>query len=119
MPEIKVTIPYTTVLSKNLSHYNIAINKRVPTKAYTVTLKVIGMLIRGEMNKRAVAFQKGKVWLDIMIYRPDMRADPPNFIDSICDGVKSALGIDDRFYAGSWDWELDKKNPRIEIEVRQ
>ena len=119
MPIIKIEIPYMITLSKNQSHRNIAINKRVPTKAYTKALKAIAILIKGQMNKSKVSFTEGKVWLNIMIYRPNMRGDPANFIDALCDGVKGALGVDDRYYSVNLDWVLDKDNPRITIEVRQ
>lgn len=52
-----------------------------------------------------------------MVYRPDMRSDPANFIDVILDIVKVAINIDDRWYAGSWDWCIDKKNPRVEVSI--
>ena len=117
--EIKVTIPYDTCLSKNQTHYNVSVRKRVRTKAYVEMLKVIDALIKKEMSRLSIAFHTRKVWVDIMIFRPNMRADPINFLDALSDAVKGAISIDDRYFAGSWNWVIDKQNPRIEIIISQ
>lgn len=115
--EIVVSIPYSTKLSKNQSHINISVDRRVPTKDYLSCLDLLGILLKQKLGDRQ--FKKQKIWVSLFVYRKDMRADPVNFVDGVVDGVKKAIGIDDRWYAGSWDWGIDKKNPRIIVRVSQ
>jgi len=53
----------------------------------------------------------------ISVFRPNMRADPVNVIDGICDTIKDPIGVDDRWFFCSCGWKIDRKNPRIEITV--
>lgn len=69
--------------------------------------------------KRFICNPEQKVNVDILVVRPDMRADPANFIDAILDIVKRVIEIDDRWFAVSLDWLLDKPTARIEVTVRQ
>jgi hypothetical protein len=70
-------------------------------------------------NYAGPQWQKGKIYVAIIVHRPDLRSDPCNFIDTICDAVKRATGVDDRYYAVRLDWIHDKQEPRIEIAVWQ
>jgi Holliday junction resolvase RusA-like endonuclease len=36
--------------------------------------------------------------IDVELFRLRKNADPDNFLKAICDGLKHALGVDDRFY---------------------
>lgn len=53
------------------------------------------------------------------MFKPDHRLDAINFLDGIADGVKDAIGIDDRYFSATIDWSIDKQNPRIEVFIRQ
>lgn len=64
-------------------------------------------------------FKKSKIWLTIRVFKPNHRLDAVNFLDGIADGVKDAIGVDDRYYSATIDWAIDKENPRIEIFIRQ
>lgn len=64
-------------------------------------------------------WKKSKVWLTIRVFKPDHRLDAINFLDGIADGVKDAIGIDDRYFSATIDWSIDKQNPRIEVFIRQ
>ncbi len=109
-----IEIPYNTILSKNRMwrHGRGRTYINPGTKAEINAIAVLLKACRCQWEVR-------KLFVHVMVYRPDMRADPVNFLDAILDGVKVATGVDDRYYSGSWDWKLDKGNPRIEIEVKQ
>ena len=113
---VTISVPYSTALSKNWMYRRhrsktyIPVNSRAEMDAIAIELKA---------RSRGHAWEKRKLWVRLMIYRPDMRADPSNFVDAINDAVKIATGVDDRHYSGSYDWEVDRENPRIEITVEQ
>lgn len=87
------------------------------TKPAQSAMDAISYLIRPQFY--GYQWTDAKIHVGIMVYRPDMRCDPQNFVDSICDAIKVGIGRDDNIYAVSVDWELDIEKPRIEIEVEQ
>lgn len=115
--ELTITIPFDTALSKNKSHRNISVNKRVPTRAYLDILNLIKAKIMAKLDGKV--FEKRKVFCYVYIAKDTMRADPCNLLDGILDGVKQGIGVDDRWFSGSWDWNIDTINPRIEITIFQ
>lgn len=138
---IEIRHTYDSKLSKNEHHDFIPIKKNqwdglpgvtvepqkvrmVVNKASAVALMAgIEKVARGECTrvrqKTGEEFKPHKIYVDIMVYRPDMRTDPVNFVDMICDAVKRGIGIDDNIYAGKWDWELVDPPGEIVITVRQ
>ncbi len=62
----------------------------------------------------------GKVWIDIFIEKPNARFDAVNMVDFVCDAVKDAIDVDDRWFSiKRLDWSIVKENPRIIIGVSQ
>ena len=63
---------------------------------------------------------KSKVWVKLVVYLPNHRWDCHNFIKAILDIIEKAIGINDAWFAiDKCDFEIDKENPRIELEVWQ
>lgn len=61
-----------------------------------------------------------KVWIDILVQKPDHKGDAVNVVDLVCDAVKEAVGVDDRWFAiRRLDWEIVKNNPRLILGVGQ
>lgn len=61
-----------------------------------------------------------KVWIDILVQKPDHRGDAVNVIDLVCDALKDALPVDDRWFCiRRLDWEIAKENPRLFIGIGQ
>lgn len=61
------------------------------------------------MALKGISFvPKTKVYVDLVLVKtPKMtKTDAANFLEAICDGVKLAIGIDDSYYAGSFDWQM-------------
>lgn len=68
---------------------------------------------------RHCAFKpKTKTRVTIFVHRPDLRGDTQNFVKGILDAVAGAIGVDDRYFAHSVDWEMSKKGT-IVVEVTQ
>lgn len=112
--QVSITIPYISCLSKNQMWKKDKNGKIYLNPATAAEMDAIAMQLPSYDWQPKV-----KVHVEIMVYRPNFYMDPPNFVDTIVDAVKVGIGVDDRYFAGKWDYELDKLNPRIEITVRQ
>lgn len=68
-----------------------------------------------------VSFEKkGKIFLNVTVFAPNGRVDCDNIWKVCGDAVARAWGVNDaRFNFKSLLKEIDKENPRIEIEVIQ
>lgn len=63
---------------------------------------------------------QAKLWVDILVQKPDNRGDAVNVIDLVCDALKVGIGLDDRWYAiRRLDWQIVKREPRIYIGIGQ
>lgn len=61
--------------------------------------------------------QKTKLYITMDVYKPDNRMDALNFIDDFIDAIEPVIGVNDRYYALTLDWYIDKERPRIECSV--
>ena len=62
----------------------------------------------------------GKVWLELIIQKPDHRGDAVNILDQAIDGIKHGCGVDDRWFCiRRMDWEIIKRDPQILIGIGQ
>lgn len=115
---VRVSVPFSYAASKNhiyvrrrLGH--MALRREVVAKREAITLAV-----RSAIGGRRVAHNK--VWLDLLVQKPDHRGDAVNVVDLVCDAVKDALGVDDRWFCiRRLDWEVAKTDPRLFIGVGQ
>ena len=113
MLEFKFIIPYNSGFSDNKKY--VGYRSKILAQTYRAGLDEIifkTWKLRGMLKKR-------KIYIEIIAFRPHMRGDIANFIKLICDGIKKGCGIDDNYYCGSWDYEIDKTNPRIDITIKQ
>lgn len=117
--KISIAHPYDVAFSKNEWHAVSGEGKIYNNASANALMRGIFMLVRGECNRYRLQFKSKKTWVRIVVYRPDMRVDPINFLGMICDGVKRGLGIDDNLFAGSVDWKLLPESPEIIIEIEQ
>jgi hypothetical protein len=116
---VRTAFPFTWGFSKNRIY-------SLGPKYGHVFIREEGRQLRhavGLQIKRAMGdmkFYKGKVWLDIMVQKPDNKGDAVNVVDTICDIVKHAIGIDDRYFSiRRLDWEIVKTKPMIFIGIGQ
>lgn len=107
-------LPYTSNISKNKKF---AFRRsKVKSKGYADFQRSVAIAFKSFCKQ----LEKRKVWIIIFVYRPNMRADPTNFIEGICDGVKVVCpNVDDNYFSCICDWFLDKTNPRFEITIIQ
>lgn len=75
------------------------------------------LMIRQSVKDRIV---HNKVWIDIMVQKPDHRGDAVNVIDLVCDALKVAIGVDDRWFCiRRLDWEVVRTDPQLFIGIGQ
>lgn len=63
---------------------------------------------------------QGRLWIDMFVEKPNHRGDAINVVDLVCDAVKDATGVDDRWYSiARLDWSIVKRDPRLIVGIRQ
>lgn len=115
---VNVTVGWNPKISKN-STYRVGVGKLYIDRGASSARFVMAHQLKQVVN--GVRFDtKKKVYLHIVVHKPDMRSDAVNVIDTICDVVKKVIGVDDRYFAiALCDWCIDKEHPRIEIGIAQ
>jgi hypothetical protein len=114
---VRVLVPFMPELSKNQSHVPIGLGRLIRGKASAAAKAELAEIFRRALDGRVPV--KAKLRVDIMVYMPNHRMDAGNFVDVTLDALQLATGLNDRWYSGSWDWEIDPANPRLEIEISQ
>jgi len=69
---------------------------------------------------RNIEWYEDKVWIDILVQKPNHQGDAVNVIDAVCDAVKVAIGVDDRWFSiKRLDWEIAKDKPMLYVGISQ
>lgn len=69
-------------------------------------------------GRRKVA--RNKLWIDIYVEKSNHKGDAANFVDTVCDAVKVATGLDDRWFSlRTVDWSICKHEPRLFVGIGQ
>lgn len=114
MEIIKIQIPFNSMLSKNKKF----IKGFTPNPRYKAAKRYITTLFNAAYTKRTKP-KKAKCWLSIKVYMKKHSTDASNYIESIQDAIFDSIDcMDDRYCCGSWDYEIDLINPRIEISFK-
>ncbi len=113
---LQVTMPWSRSWSKNRM-WRINQYGRVYLTNDALQLRdQLAMLLRAQLQGRRVA--KEKVYVYVFVRRADLRMDPANADDLVLDAVKQAIGVDDRWFAHSNDWEIDReREPLLTVTV--
>lgn len=80
--------------------------------------KAISLAVMRATKGQRIAHNK--LWVDLLIQKTSHKGDAINFVDLVCDGIKDAIPLDDRWYAiRRLDWQIVKIDPRIFIGIGQ
>ncbi len=116
----RVAVPFDYCMSKNGLWSNNKKGHVFIRKEMRSARDVISLAVKSAMNRDGWRLYTGKVWIDLLVQKPNHRGDAINVLDLICDAVKDAIGIDDRWFSiRRLDWEIVKRDPRIYIGVSQ
>lgn len=62
----------------------------------------------------------GKLWIDLFVQKSNQRGDAVNVIDLVCDAIKDATHVDDRWFSiRRLDWQIVKDSPKIYVGIGQ
>lgn len=115
---VRIAVPFDYCLSKNHIYTNTRWGHRALRRDSSNARDQITLLLKEAVQGMEV--KRNKVWIDIFVQKPNHRGDAINVIDLVCDGVKLALGIDDRWFSiRRLDWQIIKEKPLIYIGVGQ
>lgn len=115
----RVAVPFSYAASKNALYTNSRNGgHRFMRKKSRALLESISSAISSAVDMSKVVHNK--VWVDIFVQKPDHRGDAINVVDLVCDGIKDAIPVDDRWFCiRRLDWEVCKIEPKIYIGIGQ
>lgn len=113
-----VAVPFSYAASKNYI-YGITdrghVFKRKESRAFRD-----GIAISLKAALRGQKIAHNKLWISIHVEKPNHRGDAVNVVDLVCDAVKDAVPVDDRWYSiRQLDWSINKDTPRLFIGISQ
>lgn len=116
--EVRVSIPFSYGMSKNRLYHNGARGNKVLTAAARSHRDSLTNAVKAACSKQKVA--SNKLWVSMLVQKPDNRGDAVNMIDIVCDAIKRAIPLDDRWYSiRGVDWQIVKSDPRIYVGIGQ
>lgn len=115
---VRIAVPFSYAASKN-HIYALRRNGHVHLRQESVNLKaeITAKLHSALLDKKV---RHNKVWIDILVQKSNHKGDAINVVDLVCDGIKRALPVDDRWFSiRSLDWEVVREGGQIYIGVGQ
>lgn len=114
---VRVCIPFHYSVSKNYVYgfNNWHVFKRQKSREYSdqITREV-------RDATKGLNIVQNKLWIAILVEKPDQRGDAVNVIDTVCDAIKKAIDLDDRWFSiRQLDWRISKNEPNLFIEIGQ
>lgn len=69
---------------------------------------------------KGVRVAHNKLWLSFFVEKENQKSDAVNVVDTMCDAIKRAVELDDRWFCiDRVDWCVKKTDPRIVIRIGQ
>jgi len=115
---LQVTYPFDAMLSKNKMWRRSRFGSIYLANRQSMNRLAL-FLSNAKSTQKFKIIPNIKLHVAIMVFKPSNRCDASNFVDTINDAVSKSLYIDDRWFSGSYDWGIDKIEPRFEITITQ
>jgi len=115
---LRVAVPFSYAASKN----HIYTMRKTGHVALRREAKAIRQAIVARLKQglHCLRIAHNKVWIDILVQKPDHKGDAVNVVDLVCDAVKQAVGVDDRWFSiRRLDWEIAKDGPKLFVGIGQ
>lgn len=117
---VKFSLPFSWVASKNATYgRGVDRGNRIFIKSGVRQYRdQITALTKQAM--RGITLRHAKLWLDIFVEKPANKGDAVNVVDLVCDAIKHAIPLDDRWYSiRRLDWSINKADPHLFIGLGQ
>lgn len=123
---VRISIPFSYVSSKNSTHgYRGKRDRGEKAKFLLPEARKyrdsIALMLKSSINtSETVKIKNHKVWIDIHVEKPNHYGDAVNVVDTVCDAIKMAIPVDDRWYSiRRLDWSINKADPHLYIGIGQ
>ena len=115
---VRIAYPFGYQLSKNHIYTKTRFGHVALRHEATSAKNNIILLLRESVKQ--LRPRQNKVWIDMLVQKPNHKGDAINVIDLVADAIKIALDVDDRWFCiRHVDWEITKTDPKIFIGVGQ
>jgi hypothetical protein len=115
---VRVAFPFDYAISKNHIWSTRSDGHVFLREGHRKIRNDLVMIMKSALVHQRVA--QNKLWLDILVQKSDHKGDAINVVDGICDALKVATGLDDRWYSiRGLDWEVVKDNPMVYVGIGQ
>lgn len=116
---VRFSVPYSPVASKNhlwsLAAGGGHLFKRQAIRKYQ---EMVAWETKKSLSNHKIF--NNKIWIGLFVQKPNHRSDAINVLDTVCDGLKIGIGLDDRWFCiRQLDWEIVKSDPKIFISIYQ
>lgn len=115
---VRVAVPFSYAASKNAIYRTVRrgfVELGIEARDWKAAL-----IDRVRKCVSAQPIVQNKLWIDIFVEKSDHRGDAVNVIDAVCDALKVATGLDDRWFCiRRVDWSIVKSIPRIIVGFGQ
>lgn len=113
-----LTTPYSLNASKNRRWSNTGNGSVFLSRAVVGYQNALIARVKAALGDQPI--WQNKVWIGLLVQKENHRSDAINVIDTICDAIKVAIGLDDRWFCiDRVDWEIVKQDPAIFISIGQ
>ncbi|MHB0874554.1 MAG: RusA family crossover junction endodeoxyribonuclease [Anaerolineae bacterium] len=117
---VRVAMPFSYALSKNHLFTMSVVGHVFLREEARAARDELCLRLRTMLARAGRVLVPGKVWLDILVQKPNHKGDAVNVVDLVCDAVKDATGVDDRWFSiRCLDWEIVKDTPMLYVGVYQ
>lgn len=116
--QVRVRVPFSWSGSKNAIYVlrrkgHVALRKEASDYR-----KALILSLQAALQKHHIV--QNKLWIDIFVEKNNHKGDAVNFVDTICDAVKVATNLDDRWYCiRNLNWSIVKHDPMLMVGIGQ
>lgn len=117
---VRFKIPIITAVSKNMTYGRSAAQHARPYIKKQARSYRDALALLAKSHLAGIPVKHNKIWLDIFVEKPHHKMDAVNVLDTVCDAIKSAIPVDDRWYSiRRLDWSVNKHDPHLFIGIGQ
>ncbi len=118
---VRLQMPFSSAFSKNRIYQKGSENKPfVKSSAGRAASDEVIIRARNALRLANIRPVEAKVWVDLFVQKAEHRGDAVNVVDLVCDALKVALDVDDRWFSiRRLDWSVVRNDPMLYIGMGQ